>query len=109
MNGLTSMLNMAAMKLNHALMVLPHYIVHEDGTYEVVEDAIQTFSNEPISRYVDLPARYQYTIPWDIDILYEGIDMLTGMLRNAIPVAFWIFLILTGVHLVFNLIRSLSS
>ncbi len=102
MNGLTSM-------LNHALMVLPRYIVHEDGTYEVVEDAIQAFSNEPISRYVDLPARYQYTIPWDIDILYEGIEMLEGMLKNAVPMAFWIFLILTGVHLVFNLIRSLSS
>ena len=74
-----------------------------------MEDAIQAFSNEPISRYVDLPARYQYTIPWDIDILYEGVDMLTGMLKSAVPVAFWIFLLLTGVHLVFNFIRSLSS
>ena len=109
MNGFTSALGMTAMKIQTALLAIPHYVVHDDGTYEVIEDAIQTFSNEPISRYVDLPARYQYTIPWDIDILYEGVDMLTGMLRNAIPVAFWIFLLLTGVHLVFNFIRSLSS
>jgi len=109
MFGFTSALNKASLNIGMALMKLPKYIIHDDGTYEIVEEAIETYAAEPISNYASLPARFQYTIPWDIDILYEGINMLTDMLKNAVPVAFWIFLILTGVHLVFNLIRSLSS
>lgn len=108
MLNFASALNTASLKLGIALMKLPQYIIHDDGTYEIVEEAIETYAAEPVSRYVSLPARYQYTIPWDIDILYEGIEMLEGLLKNAVPVAFWIFLILTGVHLVFNIIHALG-
>lgn len=109
MNGFTAMLGRAGMKLNLALLELPHYIVHEDGTYEVVKDAIETYAAEPISQYVDLPSTYRFYIPWDIDILYEGINMLEDLLRFVVPVALWIFLIITGVHLAVSIIRALGN
>ncbi len=109
MNTLSTMFFKAGTQLNLALMNLPRYIVHEDGTYEVVEEAIEAYATEPVSRYVALPARYQYTIPWDIDILYEGIDMMIDLFKFIVPAAFWIFLILTGVHLAFNFLRGMSS
>ena len=109
MNGLTSMLGRAGMKLNLALLELPRYIVHEDGSYEVVKDAIEAYSAEPISQYVDLPSTYRYYIPWDIDILYEGINMLEDLLHLVVPAALWMFLIISGVHIAISIIRSLSS
>ena len=81
MNGLTSMLGRVGMKLNLALLELPRYIVREDGTYEVVKDAVEAYSAEPVSKYVSLPASERYYIPWEIDILYEGLNMLEDWLR----------------------------
>ena len=109
MNGLTSMLGRVGMKLNLALLELPRYIVREDGTYEVVKDAVEAYSAEPVSKYVSLPASYRYYIPWDIDILYEGINMLEDLLRYVVPAALWMFLIISGVYLAVSIIRSLCG
>ena len=116
----------ADFKLETALMSvhrnIPRYIIHEDGTYETVteplepagneedaENGIQTYSFEAVGGdYVTTPERFQYTIPWDMNIVYEGIDMMTGMLRFAVPTALWIFLLISGVYIVVNIFHVLG-
>lgn len=115
MLNLMPALNTASLKLGIALMNLPRniprYIIHDDGTYEVierVEEGIQTYSANS-SGYVASPTRFQYTVPWNMDIVYEGIDMMLDMLKNAVPVALWIFLLISGIHLVINIVRALGQ
>ena len=56
MNGLTSMLGRVGMKLNLALLELPQYIVREDGTYEVVKDAVEAYRSEEHTSELQSPS-----------------------------------------------------
>ena len=123
MLNLAPALNTASLKLGIALMNLrniPRYIIHDDGTYEIVDNAIeaveegiQAFTLDGVDGagggYVSTPDRFQYTIPWNLDILYEGIDMMMNMMRNVIPIAIWGFLIISGIHLFINIARALMQ
>ena len=77
MLNLAPALNTASLKLGIALMNLrniPRYIIHDDGTYEivdnaieVVEEGIQAFTLDGVDGagggYVLTPDRFQYMIP----------------------------------------------
>lgn len=129
MVNLIPALNTASLKLGitltsfprTVLRSIPKYIIHDDGTYEIVTDAIeavengiQAYSNgfEAVGGaggdYVTMPSRFQYTIPWNMDIVYEGIDMMMNMLKDAVPLAIWLFLIISGIHLFINIVHALG-
>ena len=52
---------------------------------------------------------YSSYVPYNPDLLKRALGLLRSNLGAGINIAFWIFILLTGIYLVFNVISSIGK
>lgn len=52
--------------------------------------------------------QYSAYVPYDVDLLKRGLSVLRGNMGPAINIAFWIFIMITGVYFMIKIISSIG-
>lgn len=53
--------------------------------------------------------RVQPYVPWDVDFIYQGIEVIYRNLGSALNIALWIILIILAVVVPFSIIRAFNG
>lgn len=53
--------------------------------------------------------RVQPYVPWDVDFIYQGIEVIYRNLGSAFNIAIWIILIILAVLVPFSIIKSFTG
>ena len=51
---------------------------------------------------------YSAYVPYNPNVLFQALGILRANLGSAITIAFWIFIMITGVHLVVSVISAIG-
>ncbi len=57
---------------------------------------------------ITIPSTWEQYIPWDTDLIYEGLNNLRKVIGTGFNIGFWIFIIITGIYLVLKLVDSIG-
>ncbi len=57
---------------------------------------------------ITIPPTWEQYIPWDTNLIYEGLNNLRKVIGTGFNIGFWIFIIITGIYLVLTLVDSIG-